>query len=221
MKDILIGDSIRKSYNQKILLSDVSISCRTGDILALYGKNGSGKSTLLNIIFGSMKAENKYISFNKKVYDKPFKKNNLISFLPNQLILPKNVSIKVIANVWLHPSQLKQIEEDELIVPYLHTKIVNLSSGLLKYLQVKLILLKNSKFCLLDEPYLGLSPINMDKINQLILLVSKEKGIIIADHNYQYLSAIANKTYLLNNGSSILIKNKQELIKYGYLNQNP
>jgi len=46
-------DSVTKSYNNKVILSDVFISCQKGEIKGLIGRNGSGKSTLLKIVFGT------------------------------------------------------------------------------------------------------------------------------------------------------------------------
>ncbi len=218
MHNILKVDSIEKKYFQRYILTDISLLCKTGDIIALYGRNGSGKTTLLKIIFGSEEAQNKFISINNKVYNKPYKKCNLINFSPSFLFLPGNITVKNIVSQWLGQKGIKQVEKDETIYLYLNTKIKHLSSGLRKYLQVKLILLKEAKFCLLDEPYLGLSPINIQKINELIQQVSSSKGIIIADHNYHNLSLISNKTYLLKEGVIRIIKSKQDLIYYGYIN---
>ncbi len=218
MKNVLLVDSVRKSFNKNVILSDISIYCKTGNVIALYGRNGSGKTTLLKIIFGSEKLQNKFISINDKVYNKPYKKCNLINFSPSFLFLPRNITVKNIASQWLEQKRIKQIEKDETISPYLNIKIKHLSNGLRKYLQVKLILLKEAKFCLLDEPYLGLSPINIEKINELIQQVSSSKGIIIADHNYHNLSSISNKAYLLKEGVIRIIKNKQDLIDCGYIN---
>ncbi len=218
MKNVLLVDSVRKSFNKNVIVSDISIFCKTGDVIALYGRNGSGKTTLLKVIFGSEKAQNKFISINNKVYNKPYKKCNLINFSPSFLFLPRNITVRKLTLHWLQKSQLENIYEDEILIPYLNTKIKHLSNGLRKYLQVKLILLKEAKFCLLDEPYLGLSPVNIQKINELIQQVSSFKGIIIADHNYHNLSLISNKAYLLKEGVIRIIKSKQDLIDYGYIN---
>ena len=72
---------------------------------------------------------------------------------------------------------------------------------------------------LLDEPYNGVSPIMIDSINELILESSKNKGIILTDHNYENVLKVANQLYLIKDCSTKKLKNKQELIQLGYLKE--
>jgi len=60
-------DSVTKSYNNKVILSDVFISCQIGEIKGLIGRNGCGKSSLLKIIFGIEKADFKYVRVGNKI----------------------------------------------------------------------------------------------------------------------------------------------------------
>ena len=60
-------DSILKSFGERTILADVYLKCCRGDIIALFGRNGTGKSTLLNIIFGTLKADRKFIRIDGKV----------------------------------------------------------------------------------------------------------------------------------------------------------
>jgi ABC-type lipopolysaccharide export system ATPase subunit len=82
---------------------------------------------------------------------------------------------------------------------------------------VKIILFNISKFCLLDEPFSGLSPINIEKISNLITDNSKRKGIIISDHNYRQILKISSKVVLLKNGKTNSIKNFNELVEHNYI----
>ena len=100
----------------------------------------------------------------------------------------------------------------------INNKIGTLSGGELKYLHLKIILYNDSKFCLLDEPYNGISPIMVREINKIIVEQSKKKGIIITDHNYNNLLEIVTKIYLIKDRIGYLLKDKMDLIKHGYLN---
>ncbi|TAF59195.1 MAG: ABC transporter, partial [Flavobacterium sp.] len=97
--------------------------------------------------------------------------------------------------------------------------IGELSSGELRYLEIKLVLHNPSKFVLLDEPYNGLSPLLIEKINDLILNNSAQKGIIITDHNYESIIGISTRLALLKEGKLHHIKNKEELVEKGYLSR--
>ena len=92
MPNYLLADSIRKSFNEKQVLTDVFLKCQTGDIIGLLGRNGSGKSTLLKIIFGTLHTDYKHITINEVLTDTPFKEPGTISYLPQDDFLPKNVT---------------------------------------------------------------------------------------------------------------------------------
>ena len=99
-------------------------------------------------------------------------------------------------------------------------KIHQLSGGELRYLEINLILSNKSKFVLLDEPYNGLSPLMIDKINLLIQKNAQQKGIIITDHNYENVIKISTQLVLMKNGKTHHLKDKKELIEMGYLNED-
>lgn len=210
-------DSINKSFEEKKVLTDVYLKCEIGDIIGVFGRNGSGKSTLLKIIYGTLHAENKFIRLNNLVLNEAYKMKNGISYLPQENFIPKNLLVKKVINLTIKPNKLKEFNDDKIINKIINSKVETLSGGELKYLQIKLILFNESNFCLLDEPYSGVSPIIAELINKQIIERSKYKGIIIADHNYLYLLDIATKIYLLKDGVGKFLKNKDELIKFGYL----
>jgi ABC-type lipopolysaccharide export system ATPase subunit len=88
----------------------------------------------------------------------------------------------------------------------------------LRYLEIKLVLENNKKFALLDEPYNGLSPVAIEKINTLILQNKAKKGIIITDHNYKNVIEISTDLYLMKAGALSKIKSTEDLVFHGYLN---
>ncbi|MNR36047.1 Lipopolysaccharide export system ATP-binding protein LptB [compost metagenome] len=94
-----------------------------------------------------------------------------------------------------------------------------MSGGELRYLEIKLLLSNSSKFVLLDEPYNGLSPIVIDKINALIVENSKTKGVVITDHNYENVIKISTKLLLMKEGKMHRLNDKSELIEKGYLRE--
>lgn len=221
MKYLLEIDSIYKAYNGRVLLSDIHLKCETGDIIGVFGRNGSGKSTLFQIIYGTLEAENKFIRLDNAVLQKAFSHPNGISYLPQDNFIPKNFSVKKAVSLCIDKTKTEDFFNDDLIQPLLGKKFSALSAGEAKYLQVRLILCNNSKFCLLDEPYSGIAPVIAEKINELIIRQSASKGIIITDHNYRNLLSVTNKIYLLKNQSLRLLQNASELEQHGYLNTAP
>ena len=97
-------------------------------------------------------------------------------------------------------------------------KISELSGGELRYLEIKLVLCNPSKFVLLDEPYNGLSPLMIEKVNALIKENATRKAIVITDHNYENVISISTKLMLMRDGKAHHLKSKEELVDKGYLN---
>jgi ABC-type multidrug transport system ATPase subunit len=94
MVNILEADSIRKTFGDRQVLTDVYFKCQTGDVIGLLGRNGTGKSTLFKILFGTLPADFKYLSINGKHLEAPFTKKGTISFLNQDNFLPGNMSVK-------------------------------------------------------------------------------------------------------------------------------
>nr|WP_315172774.1 ATP-binding cassette domain-containing protein [uncultured Flavobacterium sp.] len=219
MKHVLEIDSIQKKFDLKTILSDVYLKCETGDIIGLLGRNGSGKSTLLQIIFGILKADFKFIRVDGVLKSKTSELFNEISYLSQDDFLPRNFSVAKVIALSIKKDKINHFYSDETITTLKNKSIGELSSGELRYLEIKLVLNNPSKFVLLDEPYNGLSPLLIEKINDLILKSYAQKGIIITDHNYESIIGISTRLTLLKEGKLHHIKNKGELVEKGYLSR--
>ncbi len=215
--NILEVDSIIKRYNDKLILSDIYLKLKTGDIVGLLGRNGSGKSTLLKIIFGIEPSESKFIKVNDRVLLKDKEVISQISYLDQQSFLPNNLSVKKVISLSIKKEKLEDFCNDNLLKEIYFSKIRQLSGGELRYLEVKLLLYNESKFILLDEPFSGLSPLNIEIISNLIIKNSFQKGVILTDHNYREIINICSEIYLLKNGKNHKIKNTHELLEHGYI----
>jgi ABC-type lipopolysaccharide export system ATPase subunit len=216
-KSILEVDSVQKQYNGKIIVSDVYLKCETTDIIGVLGRNGSGKSTLLKIIFGIVTADFKFVRIDGTVKSKTSNLLNQISYLPQDNFIPDLFSVKKTILLSITKDKLKEFYADKMIQSMLNKKIKHLSGGELRYLEIKLILNTPSKFVLLDEPYNGLSPLMVEKINGLITSISNEKGIVITDHNYENVIKVSTKLVLMKEGKLHHLKSKNELVEKGYL----
>lgn len=219
MKHLLEVDSVIKRYDDKLIVSDVYLRCEIGNIIGLLGRNGSGKSTLMKIIFGVVHAETKFIRIDGKVKNKVSQLMNEVSYLSQDNFIPQNLTVKKAIDLSIEKSVRIDFYLDDMISPVLNNKICQLSGGELRYLEIKLILSKSSNFILLDEPYNGLSPIMIEKVNDLIIENSKNKGIIITDHSYENVIKISTKLILIKEGKTHHLKDKKELIEKGYLRE--
>lgn len=209
-------DSVVKSFNGKVILSDVFLSCQKGEIKGLIGRNGSGKSTLLKIIFGTVRADSKFVRIGDKVIKNITYGRNLINYMPQDSFLPNNISIKDLINLFLHKENRKSVLEDDYIRPLLNKKNQALSAGERRIIEVLLLINSNAEFILLDEPFNGVSPIVGDYIIDCIKKMKSSKGFIVTDHDYERVMSLADSIVYLQNGYLKKINNKSELLKLGY-----
>lgn len=216
-KYILEVDSVQKSFDNKSILSDVYFKCETADIIGLLGRNGSGKSTLLKIIFGIEHADSKFVRIDGIVKNKITHLFKEISYLSQDNFIPNHFTVSKAISLTIDKNRSNVFYEDKIIQTLKDKKIINLSSGELRYLEIKLILSNTSQFAFLDEPYNGLSPIMIEKVNLLLQEYSKQKGIIITDHNYENVIKVSTKLALMQDGKMHHLKDKSELVTRGYL----
>ncbi len=220
MDNILEIDSVIKSYGVNQILTDIYIKVKTGDILGIFGRNGTGKSTLLKIIFGTLRAERKFIRLDGKILHHAYKTDHGICYLPQNDFIPKQLKVFQAAKSFLASSCYESFFDDSMLQNLTDKKITDLSPGELRYFEIKLLLCAPSKFILLDEPFTGISPVMVEELSRLIIASSTSRGIILTDHVYQYVLDVANRFCILYDGGLKYFVNKTDLIKWGYINES-
>lgn len=213
----LFADSITKDFGLRQVLTDVYITCKPGDIIGLLGRNGCGKSTLMKIIFGTLKANHQHIKVGDTLIKTVSDRRNLIQYLVQDNFLPTHISIEKIIDLFCDPENAAILHEIEQIKPFLLLKSNELSGGERRLIEIFLILYGKSKYILLDEPFNGLAPLHIEIIKEQIKQVAKEKGIIISDHDYINVLDLSTSLLLLHEGAIKKIRNRQELVDFGYL----
>lgn len=212
----LIVDSVRKKIKEKQILNDVFLSCIPGEIVGLLGRNGAGKSSLLRIIFGSLNADNKFVSLDGKQINSLGDHKGKLSYLPQHNFLPTHVKVEKLIRCFSDLSNAT-LFGNELIKPMLNRKVGELSGGERRLLEVLLIIHSDAKYLLLDEPFNGLSPIHVGFVKDILKKNARNNGILISDHRYQHVLDISTKVMLLKEGNIKHIKDLKLLISLGYL----
>lgn len=127
----------------------------------------------------------------------------------------KNITVHKILSLYL-PKNHSDFTEDSLLKRLLFLKTPDISTGELRYLEIKLLLSGTAKFVLLNEPLSTLSYVMKEKV-LLIREASAHKGIIICDHDYFSLKPYITDTFLMHCGNLKRIGSEAELKHWNYL----
>lgn len=200
-------DSVLKHYGSKMLLSDIYLHCKKGEIVGLFGRNGSGKSSLLKIIAGNLRAENKFVKVGDLVIKSSWEAKGRINYLPQADLIPNHLKVKTVVNLYCNQPDFS----DPIIKDLLDFKVGLLSSGQKRIVELFVVLYSNCHFILLDEPFRGLSPLLVEEFSNRLKLESKNKGIILTDHYYRDVLKLSDRNYILNNGRLRSFKNLDEI----------
>ena len=213
----LYVDSVTKSYAARKVLTDVFLTCKKGEIIGLLGCNGTGKSTLLKIIFGSLKADSKFVKIGAKKSKGLYSNRHQIKYLPQDSFIPNHIKVQRVIDLFCDKQEAVSLKRHKLIVPLLSKKSQELSGGERRLLEILLITSSHSSFTLIDEPFNGIAPIYKRDIKELIKDQSSDRGFIISDHDYRSILDIATRLIIVFDGGTKEVKSKKELIEWGYL----
>lgn len=215
---ILIAEHIQKSYDKNVVLQDVSLHMKQGDIYGLIGKNGAGKTTLLRILTGLIQEYTGTVTTGENE-EKPCK----VAAVINAPALFLNMSAA--ANM-KEQARLQDLRGTEKIEQVLHTvglencknKLAkNFSLGMTQRLKLGLALLESPNILILDEPVNGLDPDGIADLRELFIRLNKENGmsILISSHILSELEHTATCFGILHEGKIVKEISIQNVLQSG------
>tara|TARA_R110002124_G_scaffold94717_3_gene238842 strand:+ start:760 stop:1422 length:663 start_codon:yes stop_codon:yes gene_type:complete len=216
MKNKLEVDSVILELDSKRILQNVYLKSETGKITGLVGRNGTGKSCLMKILFGELTPIDKSIRINGQALMSSYRSPKDLRYLPQTRFVPSSLTVKRVMNDFRLDFADLIYNFPELEKCY-HSKLSHLSGGERRIIEIYIILVSETKFCLLDEPFSQVMPLHIDKIKQLILREKENKGITITDHMYQHVIDISDDLYVISNGKTYLTNSPKDLETLGYV----
>lgn len=211
---------IHSSYGSILALQGVSLEVNKGEIVAVIGSNGAGKTTLINSILGFVKPQKGTITFEGQDITKlpPYKTTNKgISVVPEAREVFPNLTVYENLRIGLK-RDINKLNKEEFekrlsrlfnIFPRLKERINQhagtLSGGEQQMLVISRALICNPKLILLDEPSLGLAPIIVNEIFEIIKRLKNEGiTIILVEQIANKALSVADKAYVIENGKVVM-----------------
>ncbi len=212
-------DSVLLEFGTRRVLDNVYFKNESGKITGLLGRNGTGKSCLMKIMFGELIPKDKSIRINGNPIYSTYRNPRDLRYLPQVRFVPNSLTVKRVFRDF-------NLDFGDLVFyfpefkNYYKSGLKNLSGGERRIVEIYLILASQSKFCMLDEPFSQVMPIHVESIKKLILREKENKGIIITDHMYKHIIDICDDLYVISNGQTYLVKNIEDIEKFGYVRLN-
>ena len=219
---------ITVGYTESPVLEDIYFTIREGEIVTLVGANGAGKSTLVKTISGLMKPMSGEISFQGKRIDQLPAAQRLrlgIAHVPEGrqvfagMTVAENLHLGAYVRRKEHASEKRdgQLREMYDQYPFLRERMAdvvgNFSGGQQQMLAIARGLMSSPRLIMLDEPSLGLSPLMIIEVFNLVTQL-RERGhsVLLSEQNARSALAIADRGYVIENGRVTLSGRAADLL---------
>ena len=216
-------EHLTKCYGDFTAVDDLSFEIEEGHVYGFLGPNGAGKSTTMNIMTGCLSATDGFVRIDGyDIFEEADKAKRLIGYLPEQPPLYMNETpmeyLKFVGEAkGLKGQELKdQIEEviEQTKIEGVKNKLISkLSKGYKQRVGIAQALLGNPKVIILDEPTVGLDPIQIIEIRDLIKQLGESHTVILSSHILTEVQAICEKILIINKGKLIAFDEPQNLEK--------
>ena len=238
-KNILSVKGLGRRYGKRMVVKDIDLYVKRGEVVGLLGPNGAGKTTTFYMITGMITPTIGDVFLDEEnitrcaMYKRARKGIGYLAQEPSIFgKLSVSDNLKLVLQMRRNFSKVKQEEKlksllDELSITHLiNNKGSTLSGGERRRVEIARTLSMDPDFILLDEPFAGVDPIAVEEIQDIVSsLKRKNIGVLITDHNVRETLSITDRSYLLydgrilKSGDSLFLANDDEA-KRLYLGEN-
>jgi len=208
---------LSKSYRDRQVVKDVSLTVHGGEIVGLLGPNGAGKTTSFHMIVGLIQSDDGTIQINKReISGLPMDQRSHLGlgYLPQEASIFRKLTVEenIMAILQTRPNlsenKAKQRLENllrEFHITHLRDNIgTSLSGGERRRVEIARSLATEPHFLLLDEPFAGIDPISVNDIQRITRYLSNHGiGILITDHSVRETLSSCDRAYIVNDGRII------------------
>jgi lipopolysaccharide export system ATP-binding protein len=222
---------LRKSYQGREVVHDVSLEVASGEVVGLLGPNGAGKTTCFYMMVGLVPCDDGQIELdNQPIGHLPIHRRARmgLSYLPQEPSVFRKLTVEenIAAVLELQPSpeggrlapgplsqRLNQLLND-LQITHLRThRALSLSGGERRRVEIARALATEPRFVLLDEPFAGIDPIAVIEIQRIVgFLKDRGIGVLLTDHSVRETLGICDRAVIINSGTVLAYGRPDEII---------
>ncbi|MEM7026790.1 MAG: LPS export ABC transporter ATP-binding protein [Pseudomonadota bacterium] len=223
----LSAHHLSKSFRSRKVVTDVSLSVSSGEVVGLLGPNGAGKTTSFYMIVGLVAADKGNIHIDHRDISglSMDKRSQMgLGYLPQEASVFKKLTVAenimaILETRMPDNPDLANIKLESLMkefhISHLRDNLgMSLSGGERRRLEIARALASEPRFLLLDEPFAGIDPISINDIQHLIHRLSDQGiGILITDHNVRETLGTCHRAYIVNEGRILAAGTADEILK--------
>lgn len=222
---------LQKSYSKRLVVRDISLEVKSGEVVGLLGPNGAGKTTSFYMIVGLVPSDAGSIDLDGVDISRlPIHRRALLglSYLPQEASVFRKLTVedniravlelqkengKALSKAAIE-ERLNQLLADLQIEKLRENQALSLSGGERRRVEIARALGTNPRFILLDEPFAGIDPIAVIEIQRIVRFL-KERGIgvLITDHNVRETLGICDRAYIINQGAVLASGQPDDIIE--------
>jgi ABC-2 type transport system ATP-binding protein len=214
MSNIVEVKNLTKKYKNKLALDHIHLNIEEGKVVGILGPNGSGKTTLIKILTGLLRQTDGEVLIDGKKVGVATKE--IVSYLPDRNFLYKWMKIEDAYK--LYQDFYEDFDEEKFteLLSFMQLekrmKIDSLSKGMLEKLNLSLVLSRNAKLYILDEPIAGVDPVARDQIlDAIINNYNQNSSMLIVTHLVRDLESMLDDVVFIKEGNIVLTGNAEHL----------
>jgi len=215
--------NLTKQYGDHIAVDNLSFTIEKGRIYGFLGPNGAGKSTTMNIVTGCLAATSGSVSINGyDIYQHPAEAKRCIGFLPElppvYLDMTPREYLKFVGEVKGvkkadMPQEVQRAMELTGIVEMQNRLIRHLSKGYRQRVGIAQAIIGSPEVIILDEPTVGLDPLQIIEIRELIRSLGKDHTVILSSHILSEVAAVCDTILIISHGKLVAADTPDNLAK--------
>jgi lipopolysaccharide export system ATP-binding protein len=216
---------LAKSYRNRPVVREVSLSVRRGEAVGLLGPNGAGKTTVFYMITGLIAADQGTVTLDGvDITHLPmYRRARMgIGYLPQESSVFRGLTVDQnlrsvlelhVADKAERERQLRELYDEFQIAHVRHSPAVALSGGERRRVEIARALATSPEFVLLDEPFAGIDPIAIGDIRTLVRqLTDRGIGVLITDHNVRETLGLIDRALIIHEGHVLTEGSPEEIV---------
>jgi ABC-2 type transport system ATP-binding protein len=216
--------NVTKIYGSRRVVDNISFTLGDRGVLGFLGPNGAGKSTTMNIIAGYTSSSAGSVTVNgSEILEDPIGAKRNVGYLPERPPLYPDMTVTGYLSFMFDLKKISLPKKAHIaeicaavgIVPVQKRLIKNLSKGFQQRVGLAQAMLGNPRLLIMDEPTVGLDPVQILEIRALIREIGKKSAVIFSSHILQEVQAVCDRVIVINNGFLVANDTLENLSRLG------